>query len=320
MLLTIGLAGVPFSGADVGGFFGNPEPELLTRWYQAGIYYPFFRAHAHLDSKRREPWLFGEPYTSQIRDAVRTRYTFLPFWYTLFQEASVDGMPIIRPMFTEFPEDEAVFGIDDQYMVGDALLVKPVTKAGVTRSTVYFAGSEKWYDIKDYSVEQGPGAKEVDSPANKIPVYQRAGTIIPRRERPRRSSKAMENDPFTLMIALDSKGEASGKIYLDDGESFDYESGDYILREFQVSKGVLRSHDIKPAGSLAQGKKISEFVQRMGGLRIERLVILGSNGLKTVRVGSRTVPVDCVKTAGSYVCTVKEPQVAIGEDFSLKFE
>lgn len=96
MLLTIGLSGIPFSGADVGGFFGNPDAELLTRWYQAGIYYPFFRAHAHLDSKRREPWLFGEPYTTQIREAIRTRYTLLPFWYTLFQEASVEGTPIIR--------------------------------------------------------------------------------------------------------------------------------------------------------------------------------------------------------------------------------
>ncbi|KAF8950735.1 hypothetical protein BGZ52_001596, partial [Haplosporangium bisporale] len=95
MLLTIGLSGVAFSGADVGGFFGNPEPELLTRWYQAGIYYPFFRAHAHLDSKRREPWLFGEPYTSQIREAIRTRYAYLPLWYTLFHEANIDGMPII---------------------------------------------------------------------------------------------------------------------------------------------------------------------------------------------------------------------------------
>lgn len=96
MLLTIGLAGLPFSGADVGGFFGDPEPELLTRWYQAGAFYPFFRAHAHLDSKRREPWLFGEPYTSQIRAAIRTRYSLLPLWYTLFQEASTEGVPIIR--------------------------------------------------------------------------------------------------------------------------------------------------------------------------------------------------------------------------------
>ncbi|RVW28249.1 putative glucan 1,3-alpha-glucosidase [Vitis vinifera] len=59
MILTLGLTGMTFSGADVGGFFGNPETELLVRWYQLGAYYPFFRAHAHHDTKRREPWLFG---------------------------------------------------------------------------------------------------------------------------------------------------------------------------------------------------------------------------------------------------------------------
>ncbi|KAG0377053.1 hypothetical protein BGX24_006795 [Mortierella sp. AD032] len=320
MLLTIGLSGIPFSGADVGGFFGNPDAELLTRWYQAGIYYPFFRAHAHLDSKRREPWLFGEPYTTQIREAIRTRYTLLPFWYTLFQEASVEGTPIIRPMFTVFPEDEAVFGMDDQYMVGDAILVKPVVKSEVVRSSVYFAGKEKWFDIKDYSVEQGPGFKDIDSPADKIPVYQRGGTIVPKRERPRRSSKAMENDPFTLVIALDSNGEASGRLYLDDGESFNYEKGDYILREFKVSKGVLSSR--KAETTAAAPSSESSFAEKAGGLRIERLVILGLTvPLKKVTVGDRDVQVTCSQApvGGSYVCTVKEPQVTVGMDFDLSF-
>lgn len=222
-------------------------------------------------------------------------------------------------MFTEFPEDEAVFAMDDQYMVGNALLVKPVSKPGVTRSTVYFAGDEKWFDIKDYSVEQGPGTKEIASPADKIPVYQRAGTIIPRRERPRRSSKAMENDPFTLVIALDSQGEATGRIYLDDGESFNYKNGDYIWREFRASNGVLSSHNLKTE----LVGKVSEFVQRIGALRVERLVILGSKTkLTKVTVNSGdTAEVECSKTliGGSYVCTVKEPRVTIGEDFELSF-
>ena len=78
MLLTIGIAGLPFSGADVGGFFGNPDTELLVRWYQAGSFQPFFRAHAHHDSKRREPWVHGEPTTTMLRNAVLARYQYLP--------------------------------------------------------------------------------------------------------------------------------------------------------------------------------------------------------------------------------------------------
>jgi mannosyl-oligosaccharide alpha-1,3-glucosidase len=91
----------------VGGFFGNPEPELLVRWYQAGAFYPFFRAHAHIDTKRREPWLFREPYTSHLRDALRLRYQLLPAMYTAFHTSSVNGLPILRYSLFVF-----VFNID----------------------------------------------------------------------------------------------------------------------------------------------------------------------------------------------------------------
>ena len=123
--------------ADVGGFFGNPEPELLVRWYQVGSLQPFFRAHAHIETKRREPWLFGEPYTSLIREAVQRRYRLLPFLYTLFAESHVKGVPIMRPMVYEFPDDPVVFDMDDQYMLGSALLIKPAVESGQESVHVY---------------------------------------------------------------------------------------------------------------------------------------------------------------------------------------
>lgn len=82
--------------ADVGGFFGNPDGEMLTRWYQVGVFTPFFRAHAHIDTKRREPYLLDEPYKSIIKDALRLRYKLLPVWYTAFREASTTGLPVVR--------------------------------------------------------------------------------------------------------------------------------------------------------------------------------------------------------------------------------
>lgn len=82
--------------ADVGGFFGDPTPELLVRWYQAGAFMPFFRAHAHIDTKRREPYLYDEPIRGYLRDAVRLRYQMLPIWYNAFHDASIGGYPIIR--------------------------------------------------------------------------------------------------------------------------------------------------------------------------------------------------------------------------------
>merc|ERR1712146_250018 len=82
MVMSIGVAGLPFAGADMGGFFGNPDAELLVRWYQAGAHQPFMRAHAHIDTKRREPYLLEEAERGFVRDAVRSRYQLLPYVYT----------------------------------------------------------------------------------------------------------------------------------------------------------------------------------------------------------------------------------------------
>ncbi|XP_043931310.1 neutral alpha-glucosidase AB [Protopterus annectens] len=118
MCLSLGLAGVSFCGADVGGFFKHPSIELLVRWYQAGAYQPFMRAHAHIDTPRREPWLFGEENTQLIRVALLERYRLLPYWYTIFYNAYRTGEPVMRPLWVEYPEDVSTFAMDDQYMLG----------------------------------------------------------------------------------------------------------------------------------------------------------------------------------------------------------
>lgn len=96
MLLSLNVAALSFVGADVGGFFGNTDAELMTRWMQAGAYQPFFRGHAHHDSNRREPWIFGDETMVRLRNAAMARYALLPFWYTVFREAEVSGMPVMR--------------------------------------------------------------------------------------------------------------------------------------------------------------------------------------------------------------------------------
>lgn len=105
--------------ADVGGFFKSPSTELLVRWYQTGAYQPFFRAHAHLDTPRREPWLFGPENTALIREAVRQRYALLPYWYQLFYHAHHSGQPVMRPLWVEYPQDTATFSMDDQFLLGE---------------------------------------------------------------------------------------------------------------------------------------------------------------------------------------------------------
>merc|ERR1712157_701999 len=136
MLLGLNVAALSFVGADVGGFFGNTDAELMTRWMQAGAYQPFFRGHAHHDAKRREPWMFGEETMVRLRKASMARYALLPFWYTVFYEASVTGMPVMRTMWMNYPRTESLYPVDDQFLIGSDLLVKPVTAPRVTESIV----------------------------------------------------------------------------------------------------------------------------------------------------------------------------------------
>lgn len=119
---------------------------------------PFFRAHAHIDTKRREPYLFDEPTRGYLRDAVRLRYQMLPVWYNAFYDASVGGYPIMRyvrahghevrsaddrPQYAVFPGDEGGYNVDDQYYVGDSgLLFKPVVMEGTTSTEVYLADDQ----------------------------------------------------------------------------------------------------------------------------------------------------------------------------------
>jgi alpha 1,3-glucosidase len=206
-----------------------------------GAMQPFFRAHAHHDSKRREPWVFGEPHTSHLRKAVTARYALLPYFYTLFDTHQETGRAVMLPLWYMYPQDQSTFAMEDQFLAGTDLLVKPVLHAGQTSTDVYLPGQEPWYDVDTFVgyAPNGGNILTMETPIDKMPVFQRGGSIIPRQLRVRRSSSLMAKDPYTLFVALDSKGEASGELYVDDGHSFDYQKGDYIRRRFSFSNGRL---------------------------------------------------------------------------------
>ena len=330
MLLSQNIAGFPFAGADVGGFFGNPSKELLTRWYQAGAFYPFFRGHAHIDTRRREPYLAGEPYTGIITHALRLRYQLLPAWYTAFHEASVAGAPIIRPQYYVHPSDEKGFAIDDQFYLGSTgLLVKPVTAEGAESVDIYIADSETYYDYFDYSIVSGAGKSHTrPAPLDTIPLLMRGGNIIPRRDRPRKSSELMKWDPFTLLVALDKAGNAEGTLYLDDGESFDYQKGAYIHRKFTFSADSL---SLSSTNIGKDGKGTKEYLKIMAKVRVEKIVVVGApdkwEGKTEVLVmedgkkEGRKVQLSWQIGEGGKAtwAVVRDPGVGIGVDWKVDF-
>jgi alpha 1,3-glucosidase len=272
MLLSLNIAALSFVGADVGGFFGNPDAELMTRWMQAGAYQPFFRGHAHHDSKRREPWVFGDEWMHRMRRATMARYALLPYWYTTFYEASVSGMPVMRTMWMEYPENEDLYDVDDQYLIGKDLLVKPVTARGITESTVLFPTKDTWYDVDTMlkvpmeSIDKTVYIS-VESDIEKIPVFQRGGSIIPRKLRLRRSTETMKRDPYSLYVALNKSHHASGKLYMDDENSFDHERfGHFIEASFQVDMD---------ASIKCSCKGNRDWIKDANDFMIERIIIMG---------------------------------------------
>lgn len=225
----------------------------------------FFRAHAMLDTQRREPWLFGEDNTSIIRRAIKERYALLPFWYLLFYRAHMFAEPVMRPLWVEFPTYPDSFGVDKQYMLGDALLIAPVLDPGVTSIDVLFPGHEEyWYDFRNFNCISSSHKQKVDVTLNEIPVYQRGGSIIPIHTAIGKSTGWMDNSPYELRIALDCKGTAVGEVYIDDGHSFQYlHEHMYSYRRFTFNKNVLYSSSADKVGCYPV-KSTLENVRLMG--------------------------------------------------------
>uniref|UniRef100_A0A8C2XBN9 Glucosidase II alpha subunit n=1 Tax=Cyclopterus lumpus TaxID=8103 RepID=A0A8C2XBN9_CYCLU len=239
MCLSLGLVGISFCGADVGGFFKSPSTELLVRWYQTGAYQPFFRAHAHLDTPRREPWLFGPENTALIREAVRQRYTLLPYWYQQFYHSHRTGQPIMRPLWVEYPQDPATFALDDEFLIGK---MAQDDKHFTFRKLILTCVPQVWFDVHTFQKHNGAQNLYIPVTISSIPVFQRGGSIIPRKSRVRRSSTCMMQDPYTLYVALNPQGE----LYIDDGHTFNYEKKEFIHRKLFFANNMLSSEFAYP--------------------------------------------------------------------------
>ncbi|OWK17569.1 GANAB, partial [Cervus elaphus hippelaphus] len=310
MCLSLGLVGLSFCGADVGGFFKNPEPELLVRWYQMGAYQPFFRAHAHLDTGRREPWLLPSQYHDIIRDALGQRYSLLPFWYTLFYQSHREGIPVMRPLWVHYPKDVTTFSIDDQFLLGDALLVHPVSDSEAHGVQVYLPGQgEVWYDVQSYQKYHGPQTLYLPVTLSSIPVFQRGGTIVPRWMRVRRSSDCMKDDPITLFVALSLQGTAQGELFLDDGHTFTYQTRhEFLLRRFSFSGNTLVSSSADPKGHFETP------------IWIERVVIIGAGKPATVVLQTKGSPESRLSfqhDPETSVLILRKPGVNVASDWTI---
>jgi len=177
-MLNLGLSGIPYTGSDIGGFGGHPSPELFTRWFQLAAFTPFFRGHSATGTPRREPWVYGEPYTSIVREFLNLRYHLMPYLYTLAWKSHQTGHPLMRPLFWSYGSDPTMADVPDQYLLGEDLLVIPIMEENQTRKQVAFPPGE-WISYWDDTVHQGPQKIKLDVSLEKIPLFVRAGCVLP---------------------------------------------------------------------------------------------------------------------------------------------
>lgn len=237
------ITGLSFCGSDIGGFFNNCPEHLLIRWYQVAVWTPFFRQHSNNNSNRREPYLFDNEMQEQIRAAIRLRYRHLLYWYTLFYEHYRTGDPVIRPLVYAYPTDENVFNLDQQFLVGDAILVCPITEDNAGQWTCYLPGgsNQYWYDFENTLLYRGVGNTVFNVDMYSNLYFYRGGTIIPTKDVVRSAAIYTIDDPVTVYVFLNGDGTAEGTLYFDDTVTFNYRSKEYKYLKFTYENHALSS-------------------------------------------------------------------------------
>lgn len=230
-LCNLGLSGMPFVGTDIGGFGSDVTPELLLRWIQVGCFSPLFRNHSCMGTRMQEPWQFGEEVLNIYREYVKLRYRWIPYFYDLFYEHEKTGSPIIRPLVYHYQTDETAKTCNDEFMLGDRVLVAPVVMQGATKRLVYLPEGD-WYDYWTGERQKGQSWIIKDAPLSVCPIYVKAGSIIPTME----PMSYVGEKPLDTLILEVYPGEGSCEHYLDNGEDFAYRDGAYHQYHFEVNE------------------------------------------------------------------------------------
>ena len=234
------MSGVPFCGTDIGGFSGEPDGELFTRWIQMGTFSPFMRCHSAGDTAEREPWSFGEPYTSINRKFIELRYKLMPYIYSAFWEHHRYGFPILRPLvMLEQVNNNNQFR-QDEFTFGDKILVCPVIEQGAIARIVYLPKG-KWYNYWTHEVLLGGLEHKVEASLEYMPMFVRAGSVIP--EYPVMQYVGEKSIEEVLLNVYYSDYEVNSYFYEDHGDTFAYEQGIYSEKKFTL-KGDHQSLSI----------------------------------------------------------------------------
>uniref|UniRef100_A0A674G9J7 alpha-glucosidase n=1 Tax=Taeniopygia guttata TaxID=59729 RepID=A0A674G9J7_TAEGU len=215
-MMEFSLFGISYTGADICGFFKDAQYEMCIRWMQLGAFYPYSRNHNEKGTRRQDPASWDEEFKNMSRKVLNTRYTLLPYLYTLLYNAHAHGSTVVRPILHEFVGDRTTWDIDKQFLWGPALLISPVMKEN-DRSVVAYFPDARWYD---YHTNSDTGFRKkfqnLSAPLDHINLHIRGGHILPW-QRPATRTAYSRKNPMGLTVALDDDLLAEGQLYWDDG-------------------------------------------------------------------------------------------------------
>jgi alpha-glucosidase len=259
MLENLGLSGFAFGGADVGGFAGTPTPELLTKWFEVAAFQPIDRDHTEKGTGDQEPWVGGPEHEAIRRRFIEARYQLMPYLYTLAEEASRTGLPMLRPLFLEFPDaapdrhpidtDNAAAG---EFLLGANLLIAPPPYPDALDTYSVELPSSGWYnywtgekiphadsgttaasDPTAAANRKAPLILRVTPTLDQLPLFARAGSILPIAPVVQSTNQTPQG---TLTLRVFVGDQCAGEHYLDDGKTFAYKHGAFLRMKFSCER------------------------------------------------------------------------------------
>ena len=316
-IVNLGLSGFGMTGADVGGFAGSPSPELLTKWLEIAAFQPIDRDHAAKGTRDHEPWVDGPEQEAIRRRFIEERYKLMPYLYTAAEEMSRTGVPIMRPLFLEFPhatQDGTPIDLEaggGEFLFGRDLLVAPNPSPEEIAPYEIALPPGVWYDYwtgerLDRRTVVGPRDLEqrdavlalkplLRAPKlEELPVYVREGAIVPMQPLVQ-STEERPKGPLTIRVypATSARTECLGHVYLDDGKSFAYKNGAFLRESFTCSMAADGSVTVN------LGAREGSFKPWWKEVRIE---VIGFTGVKSVAHTAKG-PAKMERTEGGSVFT-----------------
>jgi len=289
MALGIGISGQAFVGADIGGFAGDSNGELLVRWTQCASLTPFCRNHNCAGNRDQYSWSFGPVVEELGRESLKLRYRLMPYIYSAFMKSVETGEPVQKPLLFDFQDDPTTAEIDDQYLFGDHLLVAPVYKEGCTARQVYLPEGT-WHHWHTGECFEGKRFIIAAAPMEYIPLYALGGSVIPLWPEAPQTTMGHAPEVVDLLVFVPGKdGTTDSWLHEDDGLTFQFQNGACLQTRFAVE----RSGDLLTLRAETTGNGFPEFRRRAfrihfrGGTLLR--AILNGGSLKQTEPGIFTV-------------------------------